>query len=356
MAEEYDNQEKTEEPSAWRIEEFKRKGEVASSKELNSLFILTACTLSLSISITYVYEQLSLFVEWLYSLDLVSAYTEKSGKLIFERMLKTSLKCAAPVFFTVFCVSIISSIVQTGFIFSTEVLKWNSSRINPVKGMKKLFSIRSLLEAVKGFFKFLVILSIVYWFMKEEIFTLNGFFGLDFLQSVFYGKDLLVKLVFFILLGMSFIAVGDFAYQKYSYRKKLMLTKEQAKRELKEQEGNPEIKQRIKNIQKEMAQKRMISNVAGADVVVTNPTHFSVALVYQDKEMISPKVVAKGADHLALTIRRVAKKHDIPMVENVKLARTLYKTVKVGEFIPRELYKVVAEVLAFVYKLKKKKG
>ena len=355
MAEEYENQEKTEEPSAHRIEEFRKRGEVASSRELTGILVLSACTLVLMTSLSFVYEELTLLVEWLYSLDFHTAYMEKSQTTIIYKITSTVLACVAPVFTTVVCMAILSNTMQVGVLFSPDVLKWNIARIDPVKGFKKLFSMRALVEAVKGIFKFAIILFIVFIFMKKELSTLHGFLSLDFLQSVVHGKTLLLKLTFFILLGLAFVALGDFAYQKFTYRKKLMQTKEEAKRETKEQEGNPEIRQRIKNIQREMAQKRMISNIPKADVIVTNPTHISVALRYRDKDMVSPKVVAKGADFLALKIRKMAKKHQIPMVENIKLARILYKTVKVGEYIPRSLYKAVAEVLAFVYKLNKKK-
>jgi flagellar biosynthetic protein FlhB len=147
----------------------------------------------------------------------------------------------------------------------------------------------------------------------------------------------------------------DFAWEKWSYRQKLMMTKQESKDEAKEKDGNPEIKQKIRQIQRAMSQKRMMDDVKKADVIVTNPTHLSVALKYDGQSMVAPAVMAKGADHLALRIREIAQEHDIPIVENVMLARTLYKTVKVGEGVPRTLYRAVAEVLAFVYKLRRKK-
>ena len=151
------------------------------------------------------------------------------------------------------------------------------------------------------------------------------------------------------------IAIADFGYQKFSYKKKLMMTKEEEKKESKEQDGNPEVKQRIRTIQREMSQNRMMQDVPTADVIITNPTHISIVLKYDSETMISPTIIGKGADNLAMKIREVAKEHDIPIVENVPLARALYKTVKVGEPVPRTLYKAAAEVLAFVYKLKRRK-
>ncbi len=161
--------------------------------------------------------------------------------------------------------------------------------------------------------------------------------------------------MFAILAGLAIIAAADFAYQKFSYKKKLMMTKEQAKKESKEQDGNPEIKQRIRSIQREMSQKRMMADVPKADVIITNPTHISIALKYDKATMVAPEVIAKGADAVAMKIREIAKESDIPIVENVPLARAMYKTVKIGDGVPRNLYKAVAEVLAFVYKLKRKR-
>ena len=356
MADEYENQEKTEEPSTYRIEEFRKRGEVASSRELTGILVLAACTLALMLSLSFIYEKLTILTEWFSYLDFHTVYnSEKSQMTMVYKIISTILMCVAPIFLTVICISVISNTSQVGFLFAPDVLKWNISRIDPVKGTKKLFSMRAPVEAVKGILKFSIIILIVYVFMKKELSTIHGFLGLDFIQAVMYGKSLLLKLAFSIILGLFIVALGDFFYQKYTYRKKLMQTKEEAKKETKEQEGNPEIKQRIKNIQKEMAQKRMISNIPKADVIVTNPTHISVAISYRDKNMVSPRVIAKGADYLALRIRQIAQKHQIPMVENISLARTLYKTVKIGEYIPRSLYKAVAEVLAFVYKLNRKK-
>ena len=173
-------------------------------------------------------------------------------------------------------------------------------------------------------------------------------------MSLGIGKYLMVKLGFSILLGLGVIALMDFAWEKWSYHKKMMMTKQEAKQEAKEKDGNPEIKNRIRTIQRQMAQKRMMNDVKKADVIVTNPTHISVALKYDGNEMVAPSVLAKGADHLALRIREIAKENDIPIVENIMLARTLYKTVKVGHGVPRTLYKAVAEILAFVYKLRRK--
>jgi len=355
MAEENDSGEKTEDPSQSRIDEFRKRGEVASSKELASVLIMSASFLTLALSIVFIYETMSQYLEWLYGLNIDKAYTEEHLRKIFDRTAITGLKCTAPVFFVVVCVSILANVAQIGFLFSPEVLEWKPERINPISGFKKLFSMKSLVEAIKGIFKFVFIMSIVYYFLKDDINSYTGFFHLDFFASFMHGKWIVTKLAFAIIIGMAIIALGDFAYQKISYANKLKMTKEQAKKEHKEKDGNPEIKQRIRSLQREMAHKRMMQDIPEADVIVTNPTHISIALKYDTQTMISPEIIGKGADHMAMKIREIAKEHDIPLVENVPLARSLYKSVKVGEAVPRSAYKAVAEVLAFVYKLKRKK-
>lgn len=354
MADEQDESEKTEEPSQHRIDEFRKKGDVASSRELTSVLVLAACLMVLSLSLVYVYEEMTKYIEWLYTLDIASAYTEKSLNTITTRTFLVALKCAAPVTCTALCVGILAQIAQIGFLYSPDILELDFERVNPLNGVKRLFSMRSLFEAVKGVIKFIVILAVVYLYLKDDIARYNGFMHLEFFQAFLYGKELLMKLSFAMIMALGVVAMLDFAYQKISYQKKLRQTKQQLKQESKEQDGNPEIKQHIRQLQREMSRKRMIKDVKTADVIITNPTHISIVLKYDQENMVSPMIIGKGQDHMALKIREIAKLHNIPIVENVLLARTLYKTVKVGSPVPRNLYKAVAEVLAFVYKLKKK--
>ena len=348
--------EKTEEPPQHRIEEFRRRGEVASSKELTSVLILSASVCTLLLSTTFIYEVITNFLIWSYELDAAMAFSKESLKIIVSKIVWTILKCLIPMFMTIVSIVFISNTIQVGFLFSPEVLTWKPERINPINGLKKLLSMQSLVEAIKGFFKFLFIISIVWIFLKEDIKSYQGFYHIEFSETFVVGKIIIVKLIFFMIGALFLIAGGDFAYQKIRYRNKLRMTKEQAKRDQREHDGNPEIKQRIRTIQREMSVRRMMDEIKDADVVVTNPTHLSVALKYDEKKMVSPKVVAKGADHLAMRIREIAKENEVPLVENVPLAKALYETVKLNTFIPRTLYNAVAEVLSFVYRMKKKKS
>lgn len=355
MADDQDDGEKTEDPTQHRIDEFRKKGDVASSRELTSVLVLAACLMTLSLSLVFIFEQMTGYIEWLYTLDLSAAFEPKALNTITTKTFMVAAKCSAPVLFVAMCIGVLAQIAQIGILYSPDVLELNFERVNPLSGLKKLFSKQAMFEAVKGVFKFIVIIAVVYIYVKDDLERYNAFMHMEVSQSFFHAKDLLMKISFAILLAWGVIAILDFAWQKYTYKQKLMQTKQQIKQESKEQDGNPEVKQRIRQIQREMSRKRMIQDVKTADVIITNPTHISIVLKYDSETMVSPVIIGKGQDHLAMKIREIAKEHNIPIVENVLLARTLYKTVKVGQPIPRNMYKAIAEVLAFVYKLKKKR-
>lgn len=354
MADENDD-EKTEEPSSYRIDEARKKGDVASSKELTTVLLLGGSLLTIVLCGVFVYEEFTSYIDWLYRLDFKNVYSKEQFAEVIQHTAWTIVKCVAPSFGASLSLGVLSQFAQIGFLYSPEILNADIERINPLKGVSRLISKKALSEAVKGIFKFIVVIAITYNVMKNNVGSFLGFLHADAAQSLAFGKYLMVKLGFSILLGLGIIAIADFAWEKWTYRKKMMMSKQEAKEEAKEKDGNPEIKNRIRQIQRQMAQKRMMNDVKKADVIVTNPTHISVALKYDSNGMIAPSVVAKGADHLALRIREIAKENDIPVVENIMLARTLYKTVKVGHGVPRTLYKAVAEILAFVYKLRRKK-
>lgn len=355
MADENNDSEKTEEPSEHRREEFRNRGEVASSRELNSILILFATFLTLILSGVFIFETLTEYIEWLYTLDPQKIYAAKPFQQLIEKTAYCGLKCSAPCLIVALCIGVLAQVMQIGFLFAPDVLQLKFDRINPINGMTRLFNKKSIVEVIKGLLKFAVILIIAYSVMRNNLSNMSGFLHVDVLQSFLYGKTIMVKLGFSILLGLFVVALADFAWEKYSYTQKLKVTKQQSKEELKEKEGNPEIKNRIRAIQRDVARKRMMAKVPKADVIVTNPTHISIALRYDPTTMVAPEVLAKGADGIAMRIREIAKQNDIPIVENIQLARTLYKTVKVGHGVPRTLYKSIAEVLAFVYKFKKKR-
>jgi flagellar biosynthesis protein FlhB len=353
VADENDD-EKTEEPSQYRMDEARKKGDVASSKELSSVLLLSGSLLTLILCGVFIYETFTEYIDWIYRQDSKGVYTTEKFHDVINYTAWTMVKCVGPSFGASICLGVLSQFIQIGFLYSPEILNADIDRINPIKGFSRLISKKAIIEALKGVFKFAVVFVITYSVMKNNIGSFLGFLHSEAGESLAFGKYLMVKLGFSILLGLGIIALADFGWEKWNYRKKMMMTKQEAKEEAKEKDGNPEVKNKIRQIQRQMSQKRMMDDVKKADVIVTNPTHISVALKYDGQTMVAPSVTAKGADHLALRIREIAKENDIPIVENIMLARTLYKTVKVGHGVPRTLYKAVAEILAFVYKLKRK--
>ena len=273
-------------------------------------------------------------------------YMLKSFKLI--------IYIVFPVSFLGFFSGIIASVIQTGVVFSFDPLMPDFNKINFIEGVKKFFSKKQLIELLKVVFKLFVVLCISYFLLKNKIFESSKSYGLDpfsilnDIKSISYSFS--VK--FFIVLF--FFSLSDYIFQKFAYSKKTKMTKEEAKREHKEREGDPKIRARMRMIQREMSRKRMMQSLKKADVIITNPTHIAVAIYYNKNQMSAPRVVAKGADFLAQKIKEVAVESKIPLIENVSLARTLYKTVKIGQAIPRNLYQAVAEVLAHIYKIKSK--
>ncbi|MBF0209192.1 MAG: EscU/YscU/HrcU family type III secretion system export apparatus switch protein, partial [Oligoflexia bacterium] len=294
--------------------------------------------------------------EWAYNVDVNSIFSDHERfKIVLYKSITTIFQATLPMFLASISVGIITSVMQSGFIFAPDVLSFDLNRINPLNGIKRLISLKLLFDTLKSILKLVIVVVITYMVVKNELYNFGGTLHVELLQSFLFGKTLFVKISFSILLGLLVIAIGDFAWEKYRYRKRLLLTKQESKQEFKEREGNPEIKQRIRTVQREISRKRMMAKVPTADAIISNPTHISVAIKYHVESMVAPVVIAKGADFLALKIREIAKIHNIPIIENIQLARTLYQTVKVGESIPRNLYKAVAEILAYVYRRKKRK-
>lgn len=263
---------------------------------------------------------------------------------------------ATTIVFSLLAISVIvGTMIQTGFFFNPAQLKFHADKMNPMTNLKQMFSTTALVELLKGFVKLVIVGAIAYSVLKPLYIQMTTMIGAELMQSVHFLHKKAIRLIVMILLVVTVIAVADFLYQRFRYFKSLRMTKQEVKDEYKQMEGDPMVKSRLRSIRLERARKRMIAQVPKADVVVTNPTHYAIALAYDNKSMEAPKVLAKGMNRIAERIREVADENNIPLVSNPPLARALYDTVDVDEVIAPEHYRAVAEVISYVYKLKKKK-
>lgn len=344
--------EKTEEPSQQRLEDFRKEGQVAQSKELTSLFVLLA---TLGVMYGMGPSLTGGFMDFMRRIFAESAGTElnsaKAGELLLL-CLGESARLILPVAAAGFVAGVAGSVAQFGLLYTWAPLAPQLSRINPLSGFQRIASTSSLVEGAKSVFKLVAVVAVTWMMLKSEILATASMSDMDSASFLSYMGSTAFRLIGGVCVGLFVVAFLDFAYQKYRYRKSLMMTKAELKQEHKQREGDPLLKARIRSLQRERARKRMFQEVPKADVVVTNPTHFAVALKYDAEKMAAPKVVAKGADLVAQRIKEVARKNGVPLVENVPLARALHKHVKVGGSVPRSLYQAVAEVLAYVYRLK----
>jgi len=281
--------------------------------------------------------------------------TPAGMQIILVDMVVIMGKITFPVFMGVMTLAVVSNVAQVGFLFTAEPLTPKLEKLDPIKGAQKLLSLYSIVEAVKSVLKIVIISGAVYWAMRKEIenipplMLMSPWEILSFITSVSFNILLKSSAVLLVL------ALIDYAYQRWEYMKKLRMTKQEVKDEYKQSEGDPKMKARIKSLQREWAMQRMMEEVPRADVVITNPTHFAVALKYDNKEMDAPKVVAKGKNFMAQRIKDIARESGVPIMEDKPLARALHKSVEIGDAIPAQLYKAVAEILSYIYRLSGKK-
>ncbi len=344
--------EKTENATVFRREEFRRQGSVALSRELVSIALFAGVGLSLYMGVgnlSLEWQKFSnIFFQFSNKLDL-----NKTQFLELNQLIVVSLmKMCAPVVLTAAVMGFIVTLCQVGFVVSWEPLAPNLERINPVSGLQRIFSMNGSIEAVKALIKMVVAGWILWLFLKSRAYEFTDLYHKSVPEiAVSFGKWM-GRLLSFFVVYFGAIAGLDYFFQRYMLEKKMKMTKQEVKEEFKMREGDPLIKQRIKGIQRRIASQRMMEEVPKAAVIVTNPTHLAVALQYDPLNMHAPKIVAKGAGFVADKIKEIARQNGIPIVENKPLARTVFKSIKIGHFIPRELYKAVSEVLAYVYRLK----
>ncbi len=354
MADQTDQSQKTEEPTQKRIEESRKKGQVATSRELNHWFMILAGMLVVMMFAPYVTRGIGLtalpFIEAPHLIHLDAG----SGTELFTSVaLKLALALFVPFGFLV-AAAIVAGIIQNGPIFSFDLIQPKLEKISPAKGFKRLFSLKSIAEFVKGIAKLAVVATVAAILMIPAFEQVDNVTNLDAFGLLALLQELAVRMLIGVVAVMTVIAGLDLLYQRYEHNKSQKMSRQEIKDEHKESEGDPVIKGRLRQIRQERARQRMMAAVPDAEVVIANPTHFAVALSYKHEVMEAPKVVAKGADLIALRIREVAEENDVPVVENPPLARALFNGVDLDQEVPPEHYKAVAEVIGYIMKLKRR--
>lgn len=347
--------EKTEKATPKKRQDSRKKGQVLKSQDVTSAIVLLCIFLYLTFASGSMKEELISFFREIITHNMTAKTLSISSLMeLYKDILMEMGKILLPIFGIAVIAAIGANFLQFGLLFTTETLKFDLKKIDPIKGMKRIFSIRAIVELLKSILKISLIgtttFSILY-FNIEDVLSLSH-------KTPGTALITVARLVAYMGIAAAvvllFISILDYMYQKFDYEKNLRMSKQDIKDEYKNVEGDPLIKSKIKQRQREMAMRRMMQEVPDADVVITNPTHYAIALKYDEDEMDAPKVVAKGTDFVAQKIKLIAKENDVAMVENRPLARAMYDQVQIGGRIPEEFFKAVAEVLAYVYRMKRK--
>lgn len=349
------NEEKTEEATPKKKSEARKKGQIARSKDVGLAITMVTCTLVILLLSGMIVGNLKDTMVYFLQSGMLQDINEMSIKSIVLTILMKAALCILPVVVPIMIAGIVASLIQTGFLLTGESLKPKFSKLNPISGFKNMFSKKSFVDLLKNLAVVTIIGFIGFLYVRDnydKILQISNTYLPSLGGQV---QDLVVGIFFQVSVVLVIIAAADYFVQFRFHQKDLRMTKQEIKEEYKQMEGDPQIKSKIKQKQREMATRRMMASVADATVVITNPTHFSIALKYEEGNNEAPKVVAKGADLVALKIKEVAKKNDVPIMENKPLARMIYEQVDIDREIPQEMYQAVAEILAMVYKLKNKK-
>mgnify|MGYP006288449143 CR=1 FL=1 len=350
-----EGQEKTEKATPRKRTESRKKGQVIQSKEINSAVVLLMVLLTIKFLGGHIFGQVKAMYDMIFTKYVVDY--EKFDIFVFYQLFMDLLLIMARMIGPILAVAVISGFIvqvsQVGFLFTTETIKFKPEKISPISGFKKMFSMRSFADLIKSALKVIIIGSVTYFYIASRVSTLFSLVDMEPMNIAIFVTSTGLNVGIRICIAMLILAIFDYMYQTYEHEKSLKMTKHEVKEEHKQVEGDPLVKQRIKRKQRQISMMRMMQEVPKADVVITNPTHYAVAIKYDPEVSSAPVVLAKGQDYIALRIKEIAGLNDVHVVENKSLAKTLYETVEIGQFIPPELYQAVAEVLAFVYSLKK---
>ena len=345
-------QERTEQPTPRRIQQAREKGQTPTSRELNTmLMMLIAGASVMIIGPGIVDDFLDMFKRHL-NISRENIFDITSMPVMLESAIIDALITLSPFFALMILAAVAGPLMMGGVTFSTQALSFKWDKLNPITGMGRVFSKKGLVELLKALIKFIIIGTTAILFLYTKIDVYLGLGSEPLVQSLPHMANLLVWSFLAISSVLVFIALIDVPFQIYDYTQQLKMTFQEIKDENKDTEGNPDVKGRVKNTQREIAQRRMMAEVPKADVIITNPEHYSVAIKYDQENMAAPVVVAKGVDIMAMQIRTIAREHEVPILQAPPLARALHHTTEIDEEIPAALYLAVAQVLAYIFKLR----
>lgn len=345
--------EKTEKATPKKRQDERNKGKVAKSQDVNTAILLLFTFLLLAVLGSYMKNNMLTLYEYTFTEYIHWDLTINTVMEIFKEVTIQLTKIVAPLMLVAILAGIAANLMQVGVLFTTEPLKFDLKKVDPISGAKRIFSIRALVELLKSLFKIVfigVITFTIIWWYKDDM-MMQSLKNAE--SSLAFFGTMTIMMGIAATIALLFLSVMDYIYQRYDFEKNIRMSKQDIKDEHKNMEGDPLIKSKIKEKQRQIAMRRMMSEVPSADVVITNPTHYAIAIKYDESKAVAPFVIAKGKDHLALKIKEVAQAHNIFTVEDKLLARTMYRAVEIDDVIPEEFYQAVAEILAYVYQLEK---
>jgi len=348
--------EKTEKATPRRKREAREKGQIFKSVEVNTALSMLVMFGVLALFGRTIVENIKKLMHYFFTMQAPDEFGISAAVATFGDVVWMFMGIIAPLLVAAFVAGVVFNLVQVGFMFSTKALAPKFDRISPISGFKRVFSKRTLLDLVKAIIKITILAVVAYNAYQQHMEEFTALMGQDVNMATASFVEIILSVAFNLAIAFALFAPFDYMYQRWKYNKDLMMTKQEVKDEYKLTEGNPQIKGRIAQKQRQMSRMRMVQAVKDADVVITNPTHYAVALEYKEGKNTAPVIVAKGKDFLAQKIKEKAREASVEIVENKPLAQSLYFFCEVGDEVPEDMYKAVAEVLAYVYRMKKKGG
>ena len=347
-------QEKTEQATPKRLQEMREKGQVAKSREVPSIAVLVASLFVFYFLGSTMIREFMELMRWAFENSGSVLLKESTIRWLLAEYLRRCWGIAAPLLLAIMAVGLLSNYLQVGFIFSFESIVPKLSKLDPIKGFTKIFSKETLVELAKNIFKILIVGYVTYLTVRGELDNIIPIMDMEVWSILSYMGSVCFKIILRTSWVLIVLALLDYAFQRWNFQQEAKMSKQEVKDEFKQREGDPLVKSKIRQVQREMARRRMMEAVPKADVVITNPVHLAVAIEYNAQQMMSPKVTAKGSRLIAERIKEVAREYQIPVIEDKPLAQAIFSGVEIGQEIPVVFYKAVAEILAYVYRLKNK--